>query len=170
MFLTEYNDYSTTEGFALFAFLAVYAFVLFIFAVAGYVISSIFMSMLFTKAGVDKKWRAWVPIYNTMIFLKLGDINPWYFFISFIPFVGNIAFLVLYVLAMYRINLKLGLNAVGYTIFGFFLSLIWLIVVAVNKAQFNPAAVPPPSWYNNILKDNVRFNGVPNQGYVPFNS
>ena len=33
---------------------------------------------IFDKAGVQGRWRAWVPVYNTLIFVKLGDLNPWW--------------------------------------------------------------------------------------------
>ena len=31
---------------------------------------------IFEKAGVQGKWRAWVPVYNTLMLAKLGDLNP----------------------------------------------------------------------------------------------
>ena len=54
------------------------AFFWFIFAIAGYVLTAFFFMKIFDKAGVQGKWRAWVPIYNTLIFVKLGDLNPWW--------------------------------------------------------------------------------------------
>ena len=51
---------------------------LFLLAIAGYVIGSWFLMKIFEKAGVQGKWRAWVPVYNTLIFVKLGDLNPWW--------------------------------------------------------------------------------------------
>ena len=71
---------------------------LFILAIAAYVISSWFLMKIFEKAGVQGKWRAWVPVYNTLIFVKLGDLNPWWLlilwgataFLSWIPVVGQL--------------------------------------------------------------------------------
>ena len=53
---------------------------------------------IFEKAGVQGKWRAWVPIYNYMVFSKLGDLSPWLILIaigasillSWIPVIGSI--------------------------------------------------------------------------------
>src|SRR5689334_16451152 len=63
------------------AFWLVLAPLLFFLAIAGYVITSWFLMKIFEKAGVQGKWRAWVPVYNTLIFVKLGDLNPWWLLI-----------------------------------------------------------------------------------------
>ena len=91
---------------------------LFILAIAAYVISSWFLMKLFEKAGVQGKWRAWVPVYNTLIFVKLGDLNPsWLLilwgataFLSWIPVVGQLFGLAAFIytlLAAWRVGLKL---------------------------------------------------------------
>ena len=28
------------------------------------------------------KWRAWVPVYKSMVFSKLGDLSPWLILIA----------------------------------------------------------------------------------------
>lgn len=50
---------------------------LFLIAIAGYVIGSWFLMKVFDKAGVQGRWRAWVPVYNSMVAAKLGDLSPW---------------------------------------------------------------------------------------------
>ena len=64
------DDYSGGSAAAAAAALIVFAFFIFIFAVIGYVISAFFLMKIFDKAGVQGKWRAWVPIYNFMVFAK----------------------------------------------------------------------------------------------------
>ena len=85
-----YNDYY--DNGAAIAGLFVVFLISLLFALAFYVISSIFLMKIFEKAGVQGKWRAWVPVYNTMIFAKLGDISPWVVLIgiglSFIPYLN----------------------------------------------------------------------------------
>ena len=54
-------DYPDGTAIALYAGLAIFWF---IFAIAAYVLTSVFMMKIFEKAGVQGKWRAWVPIYN----------------------------------------------------------------------------------------------------------
>ena len=42
---------------------------------------------IFEKAGVQGRWRAWVPVYNIMIFVKLGDLKPWWMLVLSAPIV-----------------------------------------------------------------------------------
>src|SRR6187200_26343 len=51
--------------------------IIFIFGIAFYVIGSFFLMRVFEKAGVQGKWRAWVPVYQSMVLAKLGDLSPW---------------------------------------------------------------------------------------------
>src|SRR5690606_24706561 len=62
---------------ALYAMMAIMGVAISLVAVIGYVVGSFFLMKIFDKAGVQGKWRAWVPVYNTMIFFKLGDMSPW---------------------------------------------------------------------------------------------
>ena len=103
---------------AVYAALAGVYLTLFIFAIAVYVIGSIFMMKVFEKAGVQGKWRAWVPVYNQMIFLKLGDLSPWLILItiaaSVIPFLNfftGLASAVLLVMAAWRSRLRRSVSA-----------------------------------------------------------
>ena len=116
------NDYADTErcwpsGCCLLPLLL-------IFAIAGYVISSFFLMRIFEKAGVQGKWRAWVPVYNILVFAKLGDSHPWVMLgaivLSSAPRPGagarladlGLVALAASVLAGWRVGLKLGRMAV----------------------------------------------------------
>ena len=76
------DDYSGGSAAAAAAALIVFAFFVFIFAVIGYVISAFFLMKIFDKAGVQGRWRAWVPVYNLLVFAKLGDLSPWVMLIA----------------------------------------------------------------------------------------
>ncbi len=165
------SDYS--DGAAGAAFLAIWFGFIFIFAIAGYVITSFFLMKIFEKAGVQGKWRAWVPIYNYMIFSKLGDLSPWLVLIAFgasillgwIPVIGwivSILPLVVLLLAAWRVGLKLQKEPVWLILF-FFLSVVWLGILAFDKSRWN-TAVPPAPWAGNgFLADRTVWNGVPVQ-------
>ena len=56
----DYGDYGGYEGIA--AMFALLGILLFIVGPIMYVVSSIFMMKIFEKAGVEGKWRAWVPV------------------------------------------------------------------------------------------------------------
>src|SRR3546814_19310298 len=72
------DDYYDPSGYgALFAFLAISGLIFFFIFVIVYVIGAFFLMRLFDKAGVQGKWRAWVPVYNMMVLGKLGDVSPW---------------------------------------------------------------------------------------------
>ncbi|WP_442575181.1 large exoprotein [Microbacterium sp. F51-2R] len=171
-------DYPDGAGLA---FLAIFGFVWFIFAVAFYVLSSWFLMKIFDKAGVQGRWRAWVPVYNSMIFLKLGDLNPWLILIgigatavlSWIPVIGpliGLATFVLSLLAAWRVGLKLQKEAV-WVILYFFLSLVWLGILAFDRSRWNPAVPPAPWAGNGFLGDRTVWGGIPSQtpvgGFAP---
>jgi hypothetical protein len=156
-----------------------------LFAVAVYIVGAIFLQKLFTKAGVEKPVVAWIPIYNVMIFVKLGDLNPFLYLIaiggtivlSWIPLIGQIiglATAAVFVMAAYRVNQKLQKDPILFTVFAVFLSIIWLGVIAFSKNPWNTASkpvegiapVPAPPWSSvAFFMDTTTFGGVPAQGY-----
>jgi hypothetical protein len=150
-----------------------------VFALAGYVIGSWFLMKVFDKAGVQGRWRAWVPVYNSMVAAKLGDLSPWVMLgamvlagaLGQIPWIGWILRLVgiaAWVLAGWRIGLKLGkdwpllllwlIPGVGV--------LIWVGILAFDQSRWNPAIRPAP-WRNSFLADNTVWQGIPVQPGAP---
>ena len=144
-----------------------------IFAIGFYILSSIFLMKIFEKAGVQGKWRAWVPIYNYMVFSKLGDLSPWLILIAFgasillswIPVIGWVAALlplVVTLLAAWRVGLKLQKEAVWLILY-FFLSIVWLGILAFDKSRWNPAIPAAPWAGNSFLADRTVWAGIPSQ-------
>ncbi|HRJ06135.1 MAG TPA: DUF5684 domain-containing protein [Candidatus Saccharibacteria bacterium] len=107
------------------------------FAIVAYVVTAIFLSMVFKKAGVEG-WKAWVPVYNTWVLLELGDKPGWISLLSLggiIPFVGFIPAIVAAVfiyMAMYTVGLKFGKSG-AFVLLAIFLPLVWVIWLAVDK-------------------------------------
>ncbi|MGP6171395.1 large exoprotein [Microbacterium sp. A204] len=157
---------------ALFAFIAVG----FIFGIAAYVVSSVFMMKVFEKAGVQGKWRAWIPIYNSMIFTKLGDLSPWLILYSFggaivlswIPILNIFAGLlslagsVVLVMAAYRVGQKLQKEG-AWVVLYIFLSIVWLGIMAFNKSRWNSQVAPAPWAGNSFFADRTVWDGIPAQ-------
>lgn len=153
--------------------LVAFALFWFLFAIALYVISSFFLMKIFDKAGVQGRWRAWVPIYNYMVFSKLGDLSPWLILIAigaaillgWVPVLGQIvgiAAFVVTLLAAWRVGLKLQKEAVWLILY-FFLSIVWLGINAFDKSRWN-TAIPAAPWAGNgFLSDRTTWAGVPNQ-------
>lgn len=161
---------------ALIAALMGFLFIGLLFAAIAYVLTSIFYMKLFEKAGVQGKWRAWVPVYNSMIFVKLGDLSPWLILISFggaivlswIPilnfFAGllSLAGAVVMVLAAYRVGQKLQKEG-AWVVLYIFLAIVWLGIVAFDKSRWN-TQIPPAPWAGNgFFGDRTVWDGIPVQ-------
>lgn len=142
-----------------------------IFAVLAYVLTAFFMSKVFAKAGVQGAWRAWVPVYNFMVFFKLGDLSPWLVLycvggavlLSWIG-IGFIFSLALFLgggVAAYRIGVKLG-KETGFVAF-WLIPVLWLGIVAFNKDRWNTAVAPAQWAGNSFLADRTVWDGVPAQ-------
>ncbi|WP_203135807.1 DUF5684 domain-containing protein [Microbacterium sp. JZ31] len=163
-----------SSGDELSALLAVYAILTLVFSLVGiisYVLLALGLSKVFEKAGVQGKWRAWVPVYNMMVFFKLGDLSPWLVLYGLagtivlgwigIGYLFSLALTVLSFIAAYRIGLKLGLNP-GMTVL-WILPPIWALVAGFGSSAWNPN-VQPASWAsNNFIGDNTVWDGVPTQ-------
>ncbi len=163
--------YDPSDGAAVAAALLIFGVVYVIILAVFYVLGAVFCMRLFDKAGVEGKWRAWVPVYNSMIFVKLGDLNPWWllvlgagtFVLSFV-YIGwlvGIALAVYLVLAAYRIQVKLG-KETPWIILYIFLPLVWLGIMAFDRSRWS-LQVPPAPWANNFLADKTVWNGIPVQ-------
>ncbi|MCC4249151.1 MULTISPECIES: large exoprotein [Microbacterium] len=167
--------YDDGSGFAAFAFFLFLLPILLIFVLAGYVIGAFLLMKVFEKAGVQGKWRAWVPVYNMLIAAKLGDLSPWVYLgavvisglLVNIPIIGWLIGLLGVAAAVmfgYRLGLKFGkdwpylllwlIPGVGY--------FIWLGILAFGSSPWNPHIQPAP-WANSFLADKTVWNGVPVQ-------
>ncbi|SFI40132.1 MULTISPECIES: DUF5684 domain-containing protein [Microbacterium] len=163
-------DYNDGPGIA--AVLAL-GFLFFVLAVALWVVTSFFLMRIFDKAGVQGKWRAWVPIYNYMVFSKLGDLSPWLIliaigasiFLSWLPVVGQLISIASYLvlaLAAWRVGLKLQKESVWVVLY-ILLAPVWLGILAFDKSRWNTAIAPAPWVSNAFLSDQTVWPGVPAQ-------
>ena len=136
------SSYSDTGSLAI---LAALGFFFFLIAVAFYVIGSWFLMKIFDKAGVQGRWRAWVPVYNLLVFAKLGDLSPWVMLIAIaagallsgIPVLGVIIGLVPLAagaMAAWRVGQKLQ-KETPWVILYIFLSIIWVGINAFDKSR-----------------------------------
>ena len=167
-----YSDpYGASDAAGLAALGALYAFGA-VIGLIGYVIGAFLLMKVFERAGVEGKWRAWVPVYNYMIFAKLGDISPWVilavFIAGFVPilnFLAVPAVLVVMIMAAVRVNAKFGrewpilllflLNGLGVA--------IWLGILGFSGNRWNPGAASPSPWGSSFLADKTVWNGIPVQ-------
>ncbi|OCG74309.1 hypothetical protein [Microbacterium sediminis] len=139
-------------------------------AVGAYLLWSAFAMSLFRKAGVQGAWRAWVPFYSQMIFLKLGDVNPFLFLFVLVGWIDvlapivNLFVWVMMCLAAYRIGLKLQKESWWVVLFAIPpITFVWLGIVALDGSRWDPR-VPPAAWAGNgFLADRTAWEGVPAQ-------
>jgi len=133
---TYYSTTSTTDpAVAAAAALAMLGFVFAITAVV-YVVSSIFLSRIFKKAGVEG-WKAWVPVYNSWTLLEMGGQKGFWAVLALIPFVNIVSAVFMYI-AMYHIGLKLQKDG-AFVLLAIFLPLVWMIWLAVDKSTWQGA-------------------------------
>lgn len=114
---------------------AILFFVVFmLFAVAiTYVISSLLLSRIFKKAGVES-WKAWVPIYNNWTLLEMGEQKGYWAVLALIPVVSIVS-AVFMIIAMYNIGLKFGKEG-AFVLLAIFLPIVWLIWLAVDDSKW----------------------------------
>lgn len=117
-------------------FLAILFPVLIILSLAIYIFGSIFLGLIFKKAGVPA-WKAWVPVYNNWITLELGDQKGYWAVLAFIPIVNLVSSVFMYI-SFYHIGKKLGKTG-EFFILAFFLPVVWLIWLAVDRSTWQSA-------------------------------
>lgn len=163
----------TSDSGAIIAAALLLGFFGFLFAVAFYVLSAWFLMKIFDKAGVQGRWRAWVPVYNFMIFAKLGDLSPWVMLIAIgaaallgqVPAIGWIIALlpiVVSALAAWRVGLKLQKEPVWVVLY-VLLTIVWLGINAFDRSRWNPSVPPAPWASNGFFADRTVWQGVPVQ-------
>lgn len=96
-----------------------------------YVVYSIFLGMVFKKAGIEA-WKAWVPIYNNWVMLEMGGQQGWLSLLSLVPGGGIVTAIFLYI-AMYHISIKFGKDGVLFTLIAVFAGPVWAIWLALDK-------------------------------------
>lgn len=167
-----YSDpYGASDAAAAAIMAAVYGFGA-IFGLIGYVIGAFLLMKVFEKAGVEGKWRAWVPGYNYLIYAKLGDVSPWVVlgvivaaFIPILNIFAGLAFYVVMIMASVRVNAKFGKEWPILLLFilGPLGILIYLAILAFGSARWNPAAASPSPWGSSFLADKTVWSGIPVQ-------
>jgi hypothetical protein len=100
--------------------------------IALYVWTALALGAVFRKLG-ESGWKAWVPIYNTVVFFQLGQVSPFWVIALFVPGL-NIVGLVFAVIATHTISTRFGKGA-GYTILGVLLQPVWSSILGWGGAR-----------------------------------
>jgi hypothetical protein len=116
------------------------AFLYIFFTIVSYVVTAILLARIFKKAGIAS-WSAWVPIYNSWRLLEIGGQQGFWSLLFFVPVLNIVSTVFLYI-AMYNIGLKLGKSG-QFVLLAIFLTLVWLVWLAVDKSTWNNALGAP---------------------------
>lgn len=99
--------------------------------IAIYVVSAIFLGMIFKKAGIES-WKAWVPLYNNWVLLEMGGQQGWIALLSLIPGASIVTAIFMYI-AMYHISIKFGKDGTLFLLLAILMPIVWFIWLAVDK-------------------------------------
>lgn len=83
--------------------------ILYMFVILGlYIYSALTLQKTADRIGEPNSWFAWIPILNMVLLYKMGDKNPWYLLLVFIPLFGTISLMVFGILSTMKICEKRG--------------------------------------------------------------
>ncbi len=108
-----------------------------------YVWTAMALSAVFRKAG-EEAWKAWVPVLNAMMLLKLGGLPALSFLLVLIPIVGLPIVWVLTVTACYRISVSFGHGA-GMTVLAAIAPPVWATILGAGPSRWLGADAPIPA-------------------------
>ena len=141
--VTYSNGNAEAAGAAfVFLFVALILPFLLILALANYVVTSIFLMNIFTKAGVAS-WIAWVPFYNQWKLLEIGGQQGFWAVLTIVPIIQWVSMVFIYI-AAYHIGKKLGKSG-AFVLWAIFLPLVWFIWLGADKSKWNDKASSAPS-------------------------
>lgn len=107
-----------------------------------YVLTSLGLGAVFAKLG-ERRWKAWVPVVNTITILRLGGRSPFWVIATFFPVVGLVG-TVFVVIAVHGINRRLQRGG-GFTVLAVLLFTVWALVLGFGSAEEPRAPEPEPT-------------------------
>lgn len=96
----------------------------------GYLVTGLAFYGIFTKAG-EAGWQGFVPIWNTVVLLKITGKPVWWIVLFLIPIVN----VVIGILVPHALSLSFGHGA-GFTLGLIFLSIIFMLIIAFGSNTY----------------------------------
>lgn len=91
---------------------------------------------IFTKAG-QPGWASIIPIYNTIVWLRIVGRPLWWFILLFVPIVNFIILIIM----IHDLSKSFG-HGVGFTLGLIFLSPIFILILAFGGSTYRGPAMP----------------------------
>jgi hypothetical protein len=123
---TTSGDLSGGQAAGLAAFMGIYS--LFMFVIIVVAIAA--MWKIFTKAGEDG-WKAIIPIWNTIILLKIVGRPWWWLLLFFIPLVNIVVMIIVY----NDLSKSFG-HGMGFTLGLIFLNIIFFLILGFGGSKY----------------------------------
>lgn len=112
-----------------------------VFTLALMIIMIVAWWRIFEKAG-EPGWAALIPIYNTIVLLKVAKLSPWLIFVfllAIIPVVGMIIVGVFSIIVQVKLGTAFGRGA-GFILGMIFLPIIFLPILGFGDSRWIPNA------------------------------
>jgi hypothetical protein len=110
-----------------------------VFILGFYALNAWFLSLVFRKVGI-RRWKAWVPVYNSWVFLELGGQQGWLAILALIP-IANIVAFVFMCIAAYNVGLAFAKEG-AWVVLYVFLPWLWLAIVGFDSSRWEPWRSP----------------------------
>lgn len=111
-------------------------------ALVSYVLVVIPLWAIFAKAG-EPGWQALIPIWNTIVIIKIAGKPIWWIILLIIPIVN----IIVWIVVLYGLSLSFG-HGGGFTVGLVFLSLIFYYILAFDSSRYQgPAGAAAPLGY-----------------------
>lgn len=120
--------------------------IMFLFGVLIHLILAFITSFIFKKAG-RPMWAAYVPIYNSWVLFEIAGKPGWWVLLNFIPIVGSIVYLVLYIVVALELAKRFG-KGVVFAILGLVLfPIIGVLMLAFGKSKYTAPSTEGQSMF-----------------------
>ncbi|WP_448060994.1 DUF5684 domain-containing protein [Cellulomonas hominis] len=115
--------------------------VFFLGGVTGYIIGTLPLYGIFVKAG-EPGWAGFVPIYSTIVLLKITGRPVWWIVLYLIPVVN----IVIAIIVLHGLSTSFGHGA-GFTVGLLFLSLIFQYILWLGSSTYRKPVQVGPGGY-----------------------
>ena len=92
------------------------------------------LSAVFGKTG-EAPWKAWVPILNAVVLLRLGGMSGWLLLLGLVPVLGTLALLGVFIIVYVRLNRSFGVGP-GMTVLAVLLFPVWTSILGLGPARW----------------------------------